>query len=226
MYDKIGVMKILIIIPAYQAAGYLENVIESAMAYGHDILVVDDGSTDNTANAGLTRRVDVICHPVNKGKGAALKTGFKYAIEYNYDAVITLDSDGQHSPAYIPEFIKAYQRTGADLIIGSRAADRFDMPWDRRLSNRLTSKTLSLFLGIPVEDSQCGYRFITTELLRKVKLRTDRFQLETEIIIKAIQQGFKLRFIPIKVIYGRGFPSSMNRFIDTLRWITMVLEEI
>jgi glycosyltransferase involved in cell wall biosynthesis len=219
-------MKLLILIPAYQAVPYIENIVESVKKYGHDILIVDDGSTDETANIVLAHRLDVISHPVNKGKGAALKTGFAHALEYGYDAVITLDSDGQHSPSYIPDFIAAYQRTGADLIIGSRKEDIADMPWDRRLSNWLTSKTLSLLLGLPIEDSQCGYRFITADLLRNLELKSDRFQLETEIIIKAVKQGFKLRFVPIKVIYGRRFPSSMNRLVDTLRWITMVIEEI
>jgi glycosyltransferase involved in cell wall biosynthesis len=219
-------MKLLAIIPAFNADSYLTNVIDSLKTYTADILVVDDGSTDETANIALARRVDVISHPVNKGKGAALKTGFTHALEYGYDAVITLDSDGQHSPSYIPDFIAAYQRTGADLIIGSRKDDMADMPWDRRLSNWLTSSTLSLLLKLPIEDSQCGYRFITADLLRSLNLKSDRFQLETEIIIKAVQHNFKVRFVPIKVIYGRRFPSSMNRLVDTLRWITMVLEEI
>ena len=219
-------MKLLILIPAFQAVPYIENIVEAVKKYGHEILIVDDGSTDETANIALAHRLDVISHPINKGKGAALKTGFTHALEYGYDAVITLDSDGQHSPSYIPDFIAAYQRTGADLIIGSRKADMADMPWDRRLSNWLTSKTLSLLLGLPIEDSQCGYRFITADLLRNLHLKSDRFQLETEIIIKAVKQGFKVRFVPIKVIYGRKFPSSMNRLVDTLRWITMVLEEI
>ncbi|MCP4581734.1 MAG: glycosyltransferase family 2 protein [candidate division Zixibacteria bacterium] len=204
----------------------LKDVIKKTKGYLDDILVVDDGSTDGTADIAWRLGVDVISHSINRGKGAALKAGFRHAIEHGYDAVITLDSDGQHDPKYIPEFLAAHERFQADLIIGSRMRDKADMPFDRRCSNYLTSRSLSLLLGRYIEDSQSGYRLISARLLKSISLKSDRFQLETEIIIKAAQAGFKIGSVPIKVIYGREFPSSIHRFIDTFRWVQMVLEEI
>lgn len=219
-------MKILAIIPSYQVAEYLEKVINDTRKYLDDIVVVDDGSSDGTYEVASGCGVNVIRHKKNIGKGAALKTGFAYAIENNYRVVITLDGDGQHDPEYIPDFISAFENTHADLIIGSRASDKADMSFPRRCSNFLTSHTLSAFLHTKIEDSQSGYRLIKTDLLKKIELRSKHYQLETEIIIKAVKAGFKIGFVPIKVVYGPKFKSSIRGWADTFRWIKLVLEEI
>ena len=219
-------MKTLTVIPAYQVAPYLKDVIDGVKKYLDDILVVDDGSTDKTGDIAGDCGVQLIIHDVNRGKGAALKTGFAHAIKHNYDAVITIDGDGQHEPDFIPMFFKMYEKTRADMIIGSRVKDKADMSFPRRCSNFLTSQILSYLLKTRIEDSQCGYRLITIPLLKQVCLNSNRYQMETEIIIKAIQAGFKVAFAPIRVIYGKNFPSSINHFTDTFRWIKMVLEEV
>ena len=160
--------------------------------------------------------------------------GNKYAREFPSDTIILIVVGWMMlgrifyllTLKYIPDFLAAYERSRADMIIGSRTRDKADMPFDRRCSNFLTSRVLSILLGRYIEDSQSGYRLISTRLLKEISLRSERFQLETEIIIKAAQAGFKISFVPIKVIYGQEFPSSIHRFIDTLRWIQMVLEEI
>ena len=219
-------MKLLIVIPAFNAASSLEKLIPAIREFGYDILVVDDGSRDDTPNIAIKYQIELISHPRNRGKGAALRSGFKYAIENGYEAIVTIDADGQHRPSEIPEFITTWENTGADLVIGSRALFKAGMPVDRGLSNFLTSKFLSLILGIKIEDSQCGYRLITASLLREVRLKSERFELESEIIIKAARQGFKLRFLPVKVFYSPHIKSSMNRLTDTLRWLVMMLEAI
>ncbi len=219
-------MKTLVIIPAYQVAPYLKNVIDEAKKYLEDILVVDDGSSDGSGELARDCGVIVITHETNRGKGAALKTGFDYAIRHDYEAVITLDGDGQHDPKYIPGFFKTHDKTRAGLIIGSRVHDKADMSFPRRCSNFLTSRILSYLLHTRIEDSQSGLRLITVPLLKRVRLKSDRYQLETELIIRAIQNGFKIRFTPIKVVYGKNFPSQINHMADTFRWIKMVLEEI
>jgi glycosyltransferase involved in cell wall biosynthesis len=219
-------MRLLAIIPAYQAVSYLKGVIDSTKDRVSEILVVDDGSTDGTSEIAQTCGATVIRHDLNRGKGAALKTGFAYAIEHEYEAVITLDADGQHEPKFISDFLSAHAKTGAAMIIGSRLQDKADMPWQRRCSNIMTSRVLSILLRTKIEDSQSGYRLILTAMLKQLNLESDRYQLETEIIIKAVKAGFKIAFVPIKVIYGLDFPTSIRGWTDTFRWIKLVLKEI
>jgi glycosyltransferase involved in cell wall biosynthesis len=234
-------MKILALIPAYNVAPYLADVIIRTREFVSDILVVDDGSSDETYDIAIATESPVVRHETNRGKGAALKTGFAYAIEHDYDAVITLDGDGQHDPKYIPDFIAAYTKTIdvtnpiakdnisdniCGLIIGSRTKDKADMPFQRRCSNYLTSRILSYILHAPLEDSQSGYRLISVAMLKQLHLRSNRYQLETEIIIKAVKAGFGVSFIPIKVVYGANFPTSIHGWADTFRWLKLVLEEI
>jgi glycosyltransferase involved in cell wall biosynthesis len=223
---KIQFMKTLAIIPAYQVGDHIKNVIERTKIHIEDIVVVDDGSNDGTGDIARNCGVTVIRHSHNRGKGAALKSGFQYAIEREFDMIITLDGDNQHDPEYIPAFLDRYGKIGADLIIGSRAGDKADMSFPRRCSNFLTSRILTFLLETGIEDSQSGFRLIKVSMLKNIRLRSDRYQLETEIIIKAAKAGRKIDFVPIKVYYGKKFPSSIKHLADTLRWILLVMEEI
>jgi glycosyltransferase involved in cell wall biosynthesis len=217
-------MKPIAIIPAYNSANYLEKLIPRVKEYIPDNLVINDGSTDQTSLIAEQSGATVLSHVKNLGKGAALKTGFQYAVENNYDPIITLDSDGQHDPKYIHDFLRAYTESNCDIIIGSRVYDKADMPWDRRFSNWATSHIVSLLLKTKIEDLQCGYRLYSRKLIESLSLESDRFELETEIVIKAFKAGFVPHFIPIVVEYGFGFPTQMNRFVDTIRWWRCVLE--
>jgi glycosyltransferase involved in cell wall biosynthesis len=217
-------MKTLALIPAYNSARQLPDLITGVRAHLQDILVVDDGSSDETSSVAQANGAEVIRHDFNRGKGAALKSGFNHAIEKNYDAVITLDSDGQHNPKYIPAFLEVISRTNADFVIGSRVDDKADMPLDRRFSNWATSQLLSWLLQTPIDDLQCGYRYHSIALLKAINLQSERYELETEVVIRAIQAGFKPVFIPVKVEYGPAFTTGMNRLVDTLRWLRLVLD--
>lgn len=217
-------MKIIVVIPAYNSADTLSLLLPAVKALLPDIVVVDDGSVDETSLVSSRGDAKVIRHETNRGKGAALKTGFAYALENGYDLIITLDSDSQHDPKYIPLFLQAYNKSGADLIIGSRFLNKGDMPWDRRLSNRITSIILTLLLKKRIEDSQCGYRLISRRLLESISLQSEKFELETEIIIKAVRVGIDIEFLPITVKYGKMFPTHISRLVDTLRWCRKVLE--
>ncbi len=217
-------MKIIAVIPAYNSAAALSCLLPAVKARLSDIVVVDDGSTDETSSVSSRAGAKIIRHEINRGKGAALKTGFAYALENGYDLIITLDSDGQHDPKYIPLFLQAYNKTGADLIIGSRTGNKGDMPRDRRFSNWATSGILSLLLKKRIEDSQCGYRLITRKLLESISLESEKFELETEMIIKTVRAGFNIEFLSIEVKYEKAFPTHISRFVDTLRWCRKVLE--
>ncbi len=217
-------MKVIAVIPAYNSAASLSLLLPEVKARLPDIVVVDDGSTDETSLVSSREGVEVIRHETNRGKGAALKTGFAYALANGYNLIITLDSDGQHDPKYIPSFLQAYNKSGADLIIGSRARNKGNMPWDRRFSNRITSFILTLLFKKSIEDSQCGYRLISRRLLESINLESEKFELETEMIIKAVKAGFNIGFLPIVVKYERAFPTHIKRLADTLRWCRKVLE--
>ena len=185
------------LIPAYNAEATLRGVIEGVKRNHLDIIVVDDGSTDSTAQIAVDMGVTLLQHPENRGKGRALRTGFTYVMEHGYGAVITLDADGQHDPSEIPRFVEQYRKDGPGIIIGSRAAQFSEMPWLRRFWNQLGAKAVSRLTKTLVSDSQSGYRLIRTEVLRDMKLITSTYETEMELLIKACKKGYGVVNIPI-----------------------------
>lgn len=216
-------MKTLIVIPAFNESENLGKLLKKISSFVSlkDVLVVDDGSRDKTAVVAKNAGAVVLSFGVNQGKGSALRAGFDFAIKKKYDAVITMDADGQHNPGEIPNFLKELKNNGADLVIGTRKQNVSEMPLLRYLVNKTTSLVTSILTGIKVNDSQSGYRLIKRNLLKKVNLKTSRFQMETEIIIKAKMAGFKIGEIPIETIYLENFKSHINPFIDTYRFIRL-----
>ena len=186
-----------VLIPAFNAEGTLKKVIEKAKRSHLDIIVVDDGSTDSTAQIGREMGVTLLRHPENRGKGRALRTGFARVVEQGYEAVITLDADGQHDPAEIPRFAEFFRKENPDIIIGSRAAQFDQMPWLRRFWNRLGARAVSRLTHIAISDSQSGYRLIRTDVLRHVRLTTSTYETEMELLIKACKKGYRVVTIPI-----------------------------
>ena len=199
--------KILAIIPAYNEAARLGPVAAAAAAY-LPVLVVDDGSRDETANIGRQAGAEVLAQMPNQGKGAALRAGFRWALEQGYDAVITLDADGQHDPAEIPLFTQAFSEGGADLIIGRRDFSR--MPFVRRLSNMLGTRLFSWALGQPVADNQSGYRLISRRLMEaSLNCAEQGFAFEVEMIVECVRNALQLAWVPIQTIYA-GEGSHIN----------------
>ena len=189
-----------------------------------DILVVDDGSFDSTTQEAKKRGVNVITLKKNRGKGFALKRGFSYAIQNKYDAVITMDADLQHNPQEVHKFIKKGE-DGFDIVVGSRFGCFADMPTDRYLSNRVTTLVLSLLASRKLVDTQSGFRFISIDVLKRVKLKTERYQAESELLFKAARLGFKITSVPIETLYF-GEKSSINKFLDTLRFIKLIINSL
>jgi len=208
--------KTVVLIPAYNAARTLGEVVRRCLEITGEVVVIDDGSTDATAAAASGARV--LRHPHNRGKGAALKTGFAYALEHGYDDVITLDADGQHLPSEIPKFLQCREMTHADLIIGGRA-HLFDgiLP-RRRMANRFSAWTIAWASGTEVTDSQSGFRLYSAHLLRNAHLRTERFDMESEVIVYAGRRGFNVVMLPIDLGFIDGISTSHYRPVhDTLR---------
>ncbi len=212
---------ILIIVPVYNCYHLFEKMLSYLFSYNYDILIVDDGSSNIPENIVKNPDIDLICHSKNKGKGAALKTGFDYAIKNEYKGVFTLDGDFQHHPEDIAQFIP--KTNNYDLLIGKRNFSDKKMPLHRKISNYLTSKILSLLLKKKIEDSQSGFRFIKTNLLKEIFLNSNQYEMETELLIKAAKNNYKIGFIPIKTIYNKS-KSNIKGFKDTYRFIKVVIK--
>ena len=209
------------VIPAYNAGPAVVGVARGAAArLGADrVLIVDDGSADGAPNLAADAGFTVIIHPVNRGKGAALRTGFEAALERGAHGVLTLDADGQHDPAWIPRFLEAAHT--ADMVIGSRMKDPGPMPWLRVFVNHFTSAVVSLLAGTRITDSQSGFRWIGAGVLRAVPLESERFDAESEILIKAARLRFRIREVPMPAVYGDEI-SKVHPFRDTIRFFRLV----
>lgn len=192
--------RILALIPAYNEEDHVAEVVRSTRAY-LPVLVVDDGSRDDTAARAEAAGAEVLRQVPNQGKGAALRAGFRRALDQGYEAVITLDADGQHDPAEIPAFLSAYAVRRPDLIIGERTFAQ--MPFPRNISNTIGRALFSWALGQPVRDNQSGYRLISRRLMETtLQSREQGFEFEVEMIVTCVRHGYTLAGVPIRTIYG------------------------
>ena len=198
---------LLALIPGYQEGPRIAAVAVGAAGY-LPVIVVDDGSTDDTADRATAAGATVIRQVPNQGKGAALRAGFRHALEQGADAVVTLDADGQHDPDEIPAFLAAYERDRPELVIGRR--DFSQMPVARRVSNTMGGWVFSTAVGRGVPDNQSGYRLVGRQLMRAL-LDSDEagFEFEVEMIARCIALGLPIAWVPIKTIYA-GEPSHIR----------------
>ena len=211
-----------VLLPGYNVGRHLPALVPSIHEAlpSSPILLVDDGSSDDTAQVATELGLRVVRHQVNRGKGVALRTGFESAVADGAPAVITMDADGQHDPAEAPLFVASW-RDGADVVVGNRMDATADMPWLRRRTNLFTSAVISRLAGCPIPDSQNGYRLFDAEVLRAVELESERYDLESEILIKAGRLGFRIAAVPITTIYGDEV-SSIHPLQDTVRFVRLV----
>lgn len=193
-------MRVAALVPAYQAAAHLGEVLLGIAALGDPphVLVVDDGSRDGTAAVARQFGAEVLSFPANRGKGHALLAGFARLREF--DAVITLDADGQHPPDRIPAFVTA-AREGAHLALGCREMGA-GVPPLRRFANRFSSGWCSAIAGQRISDSQCGYRLYRREVLLETPVRASRYEVETEMAVRAARMGFRVAEVAIPTVYG------------------------
>jgi glycosyltransferase involved in cell wall biosynthesis len=210
---------ILALIPAHNEAGRIGPVVAGARHH-LPVLVVDDGSTDATAEEAAAAGADVLRQSPNMGKGAALQAGFRRALEGDCEAVVTLDGDGQHDAADIAAFLTAYAARGADLIIGARDFSR--MPPVRQLSNTLGRHMFSWALGQYVPDNQSGYRLVSRRLMQASLVSPEQgFEFEMDVIVVAARSGYPIEWVPIRTIYA-GQPSHIRPWHHVVNFVRVV----
>jgi glycosyltransferase involved in cell wall biosynthesis len=214
------------VIPAFNEAGTIRDVAARTLRHVSDVVVVDDGSTDDTGGALAGLSVRLLRNETNRGKGFSLAQGAKDAIARGAGAIVTLDGDGQHRPEDIPQLVAAHERDPAALIIGSRLHDRGRIPRDRYLANRFANIWIAWAAGQPISDSQSGFRIYPAELLQELAPRAERdmgFVFESEVLIEAGRRGVRIMDVPVSAVYPeRARRSYFRPVLDIARITRMV----
>lgn len=208
-------VRFAVVIPAYNAAGALSEVLIGLETHRVPVAVVDDGSTDTTASVAEPFEIALLRHTRNRGKGAALKTGMEWAAANSFTHVLTLDADGQHPMASIPDFIREAERYPDCLLIGNRfGRSAREMPGVRRLSNTLSSRLISFFARTRIPDAQCGMRVYPVDLFLSLAPQSDGYALESEILVAAGRNGLTIRNLKIPCLYPTGTQTSHYRALS------------
>lgn len=219
--EVLEAMKTCILIPAHNESKEIASIIKDVRSYGLDIIVVDDGSTDNTAHIARENGAIVLGHKKNTGKGAALAKGFSYILKHDYDAAIAMDGDGQHLSEDIPGFLSKATASKNSIFIGNRMRELKTMPWLRKMTNRTMSWVISSLAKQHIPDTQCGFRLYKREFMEKVGFSSLRFEADSEVLIRAAHRGFKIESVPVKTVY-KDHKSHINPLLDTLRFIRLL----
>jgi glycosyltransferase involved in cell wall biosynthesis len=218
-------VKLLVVIPIFNEFPAIGTLLQALQNKGLDIVVIDDGSTDGGGTIAQKLGAYVIVNPQRYGKGYSLQQGFYYAIDRSYDGVITMDGDGQHSVEDLPIFLEKAKEIKSGIVIGNRMNNVRKMPAVRYLTNRFMSGLISWKCGQQITDTQCGYKYISTDILKLIPFSSDRYEIETEILMKASKKGFKVYSIPISTIY-RSEVSHINPIKDTVRFFKYFFNEL
>lgn len=211
--------RVVCVLPALNAEPTIAMVVAGLRAAMPSafITVVDDGSSDGTYLAARPLADMTIQLGHNRGKGAALRAGFRVAIEHCAEVVVTIDADGQHDPRYAPALVESLST--ADVAIGARER-RGSMPAGRRLTNRLSAAAVAHCIGRDVADAQSGFRAIRSQLIAEVRPRGDRYEFETEFLILAGRLGARIAFVPIPTVYAANIPSHFRPVVDSARIVS------
>lgn len=209
------------IIPAYLEEKHIADVARRTLSQLDNVLVVDDGSSDATAEAARKAGAEVIVHEQNRGKGETIKTGFRHWLERGFNYALILDGDGQHLPEEISRFLTAAATSGAKLLIGTRMNDVASMPLLRRMVNRYMSGTISRVCRQKIPDTQCGFRMVHRDIMPELLGGTERFDYETEMLIIASRAGCRIESVPITTVYSDEV-SSIHPVRDTLRFFKLM----
>lgn len=213
------------LIPAFNEERKIAEVVRRTLPFVRKVLVIDDGSTDRTAELACAAGAEVLRHQANLGKGASLQEGFRLALAEGWEGVIVLDGDGQHEPEYIPRFLAAAREEGSEIVLGNRMDSSLRMPAIRYNTNWLTSRIVSFLAGKNIPDSQCGFRLLKKEVLEQVTCATRNYDMESEQLIKAGRLGFRIFSVPINCIYS-GQDSKIKPGRDTWRFVRLVFRSL
>jgi glycosyltransferase involved in cell wall biosynthesis len=206
------------VIPCFNEGAGIAAVVSALRQQVSFVLVVDDGSTDETAHLAKGAGATVIHHERNCGKGAALRSGLSQLFKQGFEWAVTIDGDGQHAPEDLPALLRCAEQTGARLVIGNRMDDARAMPRLRRQVNRWMSRKLSRLAGRHLPDTQCGLRLIHLETWAALPRKTERFEVESEMLMAFLAAGRRVEFVPIQVIRSCR-RSRIHPVADSLRWL-------
>lgn len=206
------------VIPCFNEAAHIGALVAGVKKFLPIVIVVDDGSTDATAEKAKPAGAEIIRLENNSGKGAALRAGWRRAGELDCDRVLMLDGDGQHSATDIPKFFFCAENCDAKLVVGNRMDNPGAMPWLRRRANRWMSKRISRLTGAELPDSQCGFRLAHLETLLRLPIAANRFEIESEMLVAFLAAREKINFVPVQAIY-KNQASKIRPFADTIRWL-------
>ena len=207
----------VVVIPCLNEAAAIGPLVQQVRTLLPHVLVVDDGSRDDTGAQAEAAGARVLRHLQPEGKGAALTTGFRAAVDAGFAWALAMDGDGQHSPADIPAFLDLADREQPAMIVGNRMANTGQMPWLRRQVNRWLTHLISQLAGCPLADSQCGFRLLNLSVWARLPIESRHFEIESELLIQFARAGQSIRFVPIEVIYKEE-QSKIQPVRDTLRW--------
>jgi glycosyltransferase involved in cell wall biosynthesis len=209
-------LQVQALIPAFNEAPTIASVVRRVSPFVASVCVVDDGSEDGTAEIARAAGADVVTNHGMRGKGSAIRAGLAHVLSRDCTHVLFIDGDLQHLPEEAPLLIKEAERTGADVVLGERRFDRGGMPASRYYANRIGSRALSWFVGLDVQDTQCGYRLFSAQALRKLPLRGRGFDIETEMLVKLRRRDGRIASVPVTAVYG-GRASRLRPVRDTTK---------
>ncbi len=207
-----------VVFPCFNEGPTIAGLVSEVRRILPNVIVVDDGSTDDTSALAAAAGAQVISHGANRGKGAAFKTGAAAALKRGWYWIVTMDGDGQHRPEDVPAFTECAERTGAQLVLGNRMHKAQKIPWLRRCVNRWMSRRISKRAGRILPDSQCGFRLVDLRAWAGLRLQTDHFEFESEMLLAFVRAGHRVEFVPISVV-ARGSHSHIRPLRDTCRWL-------
>lgn len=210
-------MKCAAVIPCFNEENTIASLVSALRLHLDFIVVVDDGSTDQTALNAEDAGAVIFRHERNRGKGAALQTGLSQLLKQGFEWAVTLDGDGQHVPADLPAFLQCAGQTAARLVIGNRMHNAEAMPWLRRHVNRWMSRKLSQCAGCRLPDTQSGFRLIDLQTWASLRLSAQHFEVESEMLMAFLTDRHPVEFVPIRTV-GSTRKSRIRPVTDSLRW--------